>query len=176
MKKQIYVTRNLPDVYLVRDYLQGKGLPGEIRNENLFGAQGEVPVTSDTLPSLWTDEEHELTARELIQIHRDTGGADGVAALDAMHSDASPDAHRAMADLFEAADRLSRGVDGALLDRVRSDRDIVTASGPPFGIDPQVWQRIADLSGQLASAGARHEDDAVVATAAELRDLLRDLV
>ena len=176
MKKQVYVTRNLPDVYLVRDYLQSHGIDVEIRNENLFGAQGEVPVTSDTLPSLWADEEHELTARELIQIHRNTDGAEGVAALDAMHSDASPDAHRAMSDMFEAADRLTRGPDGELLDRVRADRDVVTASGAPFGIDPQVWQRIASLSGQLVSAGAQDDTDAVTATAAELRDLLRDLV
>ena len=176
MKKQVYVTRNLPDVYLVRDYLQANGIPVEIRNENLFGAQGEVPVTSDTLPSLWADEEHELTARELIQIHRNTGGAEGVAALDAMHSDATPEAHPAMSEMFEAADRLSRGADGALVDQVGRNRDVVTASAPPFGIEVGTWERLGALSGELVRASEQRDDDAVVATATELRDLLRDLV
>lgn len=176
MKKQVYVTRNLPDAYLVRDYLVSEGIPIEIRNENLFGAQGEVPVTADTLPSLWADEEHELLARTLIQTHRDTGGAEGVAALDAMDSDASPGAHAAMSSMFEAADRLTRGADGALVDQVHRDRDTVRASSPPFGVEPATWERIAALADQIVRAGAQGHDELVTATAVQLRDVLRDLV
>ena len=174
MKKQVYVTRNLPDVYLVRDYLQAEGIPVEIRNESLFGAQGEVPVTSDTLPSLWTEEEHEWQARELIQIHRNTDGAEGVAALDAMHSDASPEAQGAMSALFEAADRLTRGADGAQLDEVQRLGALIRGSTAPFGIESALWDRIGAHAAEVV--GTQGDDHAVVAAATRLRDLLRDLV
>lgn len=168
------MTRTLADVYLVRDYLASEGVPTEIRNEHLFGAQGEVPVTSDALPSLWADDELVLRARELIEIHRNTDGAEAAAALDAMDTDASPQAQGAMSALFEAADRLTRGADGAQLDEVQRLGALIRGSTAPFGIDPALWERIGALAVEVV--GAQGDDDAVVAAAGRLRDLLRDLV
>ena len=168
------MTRTLTDVYLVRDYLASEGVPTEIRNENLFGAQGEVPITSDSLPSLWAEDEIVLRARELIEIHRNTDGAEAVAALDAMQTDASPQAHGAMSALFEAADRLTRGADGAQLDEVQRLGVVVRGSSAPFGIEPALWARIGALAVEVVAAA--HDEDRLVATATQLRDLLRNLV
>lgn len=174
--QQVYVTRTLADVYLVRDYLAAEGVPTEIRNEHLFGAQGDVPVTSDSLPSLWADDDLVARARELIESHRAEGDEEGVAALAAMDTDASPHAQAAMSELFVAADRLTRGGNGAQIDQVQRNGDIVARSSAPFGIDPTLWQRLATLARDIVHA-AEHDDVAgVTAAAGELRDLLRDLV
>ena len=174
--QQVYVTRTLADVYLVRDYLAAEGVPTELRNEHLFGAQGDLPVTSDLLPSLWAQDDLVARARELIQAHRTDGDEEGVAALEAMDTDASPEAHAAMSELFVAADRLTRGGNGAHIDQVRRSTDIVTASAAPFGVEQALWDRVGALARNILHEAEHDHVAAVVAAATELRDLLRDLV
>lgn len=172
--QQVYVTRTLADVYLVREYLASEGVPTELRNEHLFGAQGEVPVTSDALPSLWADDDLVLRARELIEIHRTSDGSDAAAALAQMQTDESPEAHGAMSALFEAADQLSRRPDGAQVDEVQRLGSVIRGSTAPFGIEPGLWERTGALAAEVVAA--QGDDDRLVARATQLRDLLRDLV
>ena len=168
------MTRTLADVYLVRDYLASEGVRTEIRNEHLFGAQGEVPVTADALPSLWADDDLVARARELIEIHRSSDGADAAAALEQMQTDASPEAQGAMSSMFEAADQLTRVVKGAQVDEVQRLGAVITASSAPFGIEPALWERIGALADEVVAAHG--DEDRLVASATQLRDMLRDLV
>lgn len=170
------MTRTLADVYLVRDYLAAEGVPTEIRNEHLFGAQGELPVTSDLLPSLWAQDELFARARDLIEAHRDEGDEEGEAALAAMETEASPEAQAAMSELFVAADRLTRGGNGAQIEQVKRSSDIVTASAAPFGVEQALWDRVGALARHILHEAEHDHVAAVVAAATELRDLLRDLV
>ena len=170
------MTRTLADVYLVRDYLASEGVPTEIRNEHLFGAQGEIPVTSDALPSLWAEDALVLRARELIEIHRNTDGAEAAAALDALDTRAATAPHQTLSDLFDVADRLARGTDGALIDHARRLEAVIGGSAPPFGVEPLLWARAGELAQYIVGAAERGDDVNVRSTARELRDLLRVVV
>ena len=134
--QQVYVTRTLTDVYLVRDYLASEGVRTEI--------------------------------------HRNSDGADAAAALESVPADASPQAQGAMSALFDAAHQLARGPDGAQLDEVQRLGTVVRRSTAPFGIEPALWERIGALAVEVVAAAG--DDDLVVASATQLRDLLRDLV
>jgi hypothetical protein len=174
--QQVYVTRTLADVYLVRDYLAAEGVPTEIRNEHLFGAQGEVPVTSDALPSLWAQDDLVARARELIERHRSSNGAAAAAALDAMDTEESPAPQQTLSDLFDVADRLARGMDGQLIDQAGRLEAVISGSAPPFGVEPLLWVRAGELAQYIVGAAERGDSDNVRSTAGELRDLLRVVV
>jgi hypothetical protein len=174
--QQVYVTRTLADVYLVRDYLAAEGVQTEIRNEHLFGAQGEVPVTSDALPSLWAQDEDVPRARELIERHRSSDGSDAAAALDAMDTQEPTAPHTTLADLFDVADRLARRADGPLIDEASRLEAVISGSAPPFGVEPLLWIRAAELAQYIVGAAERGDSDNVRSTAGELRDLLRVVV
>jgi hypothetical protein len=174
--QQVYVTRTLADVYLVRDYLAAEGVPTEIRNEHLFGAQGEVPVTSDALPSLWAADDLVGRARELIERHRSSDGSAAAAALAAMDNEPTAAPQQTLGDLFDVADRLARGMDEALVDHASRLEAVISGSPPPFGVEPLLWNRAGELAQYIVGAAERDDHDSVRATAGDLRDLLRVVV
>ena len=63
---QAYVAQNLMQAHLIRGFLDSEGIFSVVRGEHLVAIQGEVPITMDTLPSIWVAEEDRERARELI--------------------------------------------------------------------------------------------------------------
>ncbi len=51
--KQVYVARNSNDANLLKGLLENEGIQSQVQGEWLFSLRGEVPMTSDTLPSVW---------------------------------------------------------------------------------------------------------------------------
>lgn len=64
---QAYVARNLAQAHLIKGFLDSEGIFAVVRGEHLVALQGEIPITMDTLPSIWVPEEDRVRARELIE-------------------------------------------------------------------------------------------------------------
>jgi hypothetical protein len=64
---QAYVARNLMQAHLIKGFLDSEGIFAVVRGEHLVALQGEIPITMDTLPSVWVPEEDRARARELIE-------------------------------------------------------------------------------------------------------------
>lgn len=63
---QAYVAADLMRAHLIKGFLDSEGIFSVVRGEHLMALQGEIPITVDTLPSIWvlgTDLRH---ARDLI--------------------------------------------------------------------------------------------------------------
>jgi len=53
---KLYVGGNQLDVYLLRDMLADEGIPSAVMGEGLAAGRGELPMTPDTMPSLWVGQ------------------------------------------------------------------------------------------------------------------------
>ncbi|MDQ3777112.1 MAG: DUF2007 domain-containing protein [Pseudomonadota bacterium] len=74
--KRVYTARHPIDAHLVRGLLEAAGIPAEVRGEVLFGARGELPMTEDTLPSVWVlDERAAGRALSIVHTHQEEGAA-----------------------------------------------------------------------------------------------------
>jgi len=97
---------------------------------------------------------------------------------DEADDDEAEGAHEAMGDLFVAADRLMHEPwDEGLAAELAEAAGRVSASPPPFGIEPVVWTQIQELGnivvGDLDAGGP---EDVVVTDTRTLRDVLRRYV
>ncbi|HYN98961.1 MAG TPA: DUF2007 domain-containing protein [Actinomycetota bacterium] len=63
---QAYVANSLAQAHLIKGFLDAEGIFAVVRGEHLVGIAGEIPVTMDTLPSIWVGEADRELARELI--------------------------------------------------------------------------------------------------------------
>ncbi|MFH2095754.1 MAG: DUF2007 domain-containing protein [Bacteroidota bacterium] len=54
--KKIYIAKHPTEAYLVKGLLESFHIPCEIRGESLFSIRGEIPITEDTLPTVWVDD------------------------------------------------------------------------------------------------------------------------
>jgi hypothetical protein len=63
--KQVYIAKDPTDAYLVKGMLEQYGVACQIRGEQLWNARGQLPLTTDTLPTLWVidDNKYEEAAR-----------------------------------------------------------------------------------------------------------------
>ncbi|MBZ0112440.1 MAG: DUF2007 domain-containing protein [Thermoanaerobaculia bacterium] len=52
------------EAYFVKDYLIAAGIEANVRGEHLFAIRGGVPLTEDTLPSVWLVYEEDLPAAQ----------------------------------------------------------------------------------------------------------------
>ena len=134
--QEVYTARTLAEAHLIRAALAEEGIPSEVRNEHVFSLRGEVPMTPDSMPSVWVDDD--VVARAEVAIARrgaDPGNAaalleqaDSLAEEDAADDEAADDqeaadeeddetgeaadevtdedAYAALSDLYVAADRL----------------------------------------------------------------------
>jgi len=85
----------------------------------------------------------------------ETAGADldGIDGIDGI--DGGEEAQVAMGDLFLAADRLQHVPwDKTLAADVRLAADAVTATLPPYGVEPAVWRRVQTMGGALAQSAS----------------------
>ncbi|MBW7990228.1 MAG: hypothetical protein FVQ84_09470 [Planctomycetes bacterium] len=51
--KQVYIADDPTEAHLVKGILEQYGISCEIRGEALWGARGQLPLTSETLPTIW---------------------------------------------------------------------------------------------------------------------------
>ena len=63
---QAYVANSLAQAHLIKGFLDAEGIFAVVRGEHLQGIAGEIPVTFDTLPSIWVGDGDRERARELI--------------------------------------------------------------------------------------------------------------
>ena len=74
--KRVYVSRNLSEAHIVCGMLNGAGIAAQVRGHYLAGGYGELPITSDTLPSVWIDDDEQAAAaRTLIADYERPGPA-----------------------------------------------------------------------------------------------------
>lgn len=61
-----YVAAGPMQAHLFQDLLAAEGIDAVIQGEDLFAMRGELPLTNDTLPSIWVREADFERARELV--------------------------------------------------------------------------------------------------------------
>jgi len=62
--RRVYVARHPTEAHFLKGLLASQGIEAEIRAEALFSARGELPVTSDTCPSVWVLDDSQLEELE----------------------------------------------------------------------------------------------------------------
>lgn len=87
-------------------------------------------------------------------------------------------AQAAMGDLFVAADRLMHEPgDDLVAAELGAAAALVDDSPPPYGIDPEMWERVRELAAAVvADLDEQADEDAVARDARVLRDVLRPWV
>jgi hypothetical protein len=55
--KQVYSARNEVDAQLVKGFLDERGIESVVQGAGLQNILGSIPMTPDTLPSIWVREE-----------------------------------------------------------------------------------------------------------------------
>ena len=51
--KKVYIAQGPIEGYLIKGFLEAQGIPAIVRGENRHAIRGGIPMTSDTLPSVW---------------------------------------------------------------------------------------------------------------------------
>ena len=51
--KQVFVAPTPTEAHLVKGVLETRGISSEVRGEALWGTRGAIPLTPDTLPTVW---------------------------------------------------------------------------------------------------------------------------
>jgi hypothetical protein len=91
----------------------------------------------------------------------------------------APDVTNVLSELFVAADKLRRSPrDGRAIGRAIEEAAIVIAMSPPYGFERGTWAKVGLRAGALRKVLEVDDpdDEAVVAAAEELRDLLHPMV
>jgi hypothetical protein len=65
--KRVHVASNPVEAQFLRAFLESAGIAATIRGEHLFGIRGGVPMTAETLPSVWVEDEDAERAERLVQ-------------------------------------------------------------------------------------------------------------
>jgi len=53
---KIFTAQHPTEAHLVKGLLETEGIVAEVQGERLFAVRGEVPITEDTLPTVWVDD------------------------------------------------------------------------------------------------------------------------
>ncbi|MBU0991068.1 MAG: DUF2007 domain-containing protein [Proteobacteria bacterium] len=54
--KKIFTAKHPTEAHMVKGLLESFNIPCQIRGESLFFIRGEIPITEDTLPTVWVDD------------------------------------------------------------------------------------------------------------------------
>ena len=69
--KKVYVAKNPVDAELLKALLDGEDIQAEMIGEFLYSCRGEVPISPDSLPSVWVvDDSDYEQADEIIRQYR----------------------------------------------------------------------------------------------------------
>ncbi len=63
---KLYIARDAMEAHYLRSVLAAEGIAAAVLGENLSTARGELPLTPDTLPSVWIDDEDMPRAQDLL--------------------------------------------------------------------------------------------------------------
>lgn len=58
--ERVYTASHPTDAYLLKGLLDAEGISAIIQGEALFGVRGEVPLSLDTLPTVWVLNDADL--------------------------------------------------------------------------------------------------------------------
>lgn len=76
--QRVYVARNVSEAHIVNGMLNAAGIKAEVRGHYLAGGYGELPMTADTLPSVWIDDAGQAAnAKALISEYERPGASKG---------------------------------------------------------------------------------------------------
>lgn len=50
---KLYTADNPIEAHLLRGFLEAHGIEALVQGDHLFGGRGEIPLTFDTLPTVW---------------------------------------------------------------------------------------------------------------------------
>ena len=73
--QRVFVARNLSEAHIVSGMLNAAGIGAEVRGHFLAGGYGELPMTSDTLPSVWVDDARLATDARGVIAEYERGGS-----------------------------------------------------------------------------------------------------
>lgn len=73
--QRVFVAHNLSEAHIVSGMLNGAGIGAQVRGHYLAGGYGELPITSDTLPSVWIDDATQGTAARGVIQEYERGGS-----------------------------------------------------------------------------------------------------
>ena len=77
--QRIFVARNVTEAHIVSGMLNAAGIKAEVRGQYLAGGYGELPITVETMPSVWIgDPAQSANARSLIAEYERPTTAKGV--------------------------------------------------------------------------------------------------
>jgi len=63
---KLYTGRDSMDAHFVRAQLEAHGIPATVMGENLSFARGDLPMTLETLPSVWVNQQHSEEAKQIV--------------------------------------------------------------------------------------------------------------
>jgi hypothetical protein len=74
--QRIFVARNLSEAHIVSGMLNASGIAAFVRGQYLTSGYGELPISSDTLPSVWLEDaqQAELARRVIADYERPAHG------------------------------------------------------------------------------------------------------
>ena len=76
--QRIFVAHNVSEAHIVCGMLNASGIKAEVRGHYLAGGYGELPMTSDTLPSVWIEDNTQAAnAKVLVAEYERPGGGKG---------------------------------------------------------------------------------------------------
>ena len=76
--QRIFVARNVSEAHIVSGMLNAAGITAEVRGHYLAGGYGELPISADTLPSVWIADMTQIAnARSLIAEYERPGSGKG---------------------------------------------------------------------------------------------------
>ena len=65
--QKVFTAQHPTEAHLVKGLLESAGIAAEVQGEPLFSARGGLPMTGDTLPSVWVLDDEQLDeARQVI--------------------------------------------------------------------------------------------------------------
>lgn len=65
--RQVHIAQTLAEAHIIKGVLDAEGIASVVRGEHLVGIQGEIPVTADTLPSVWVPDSDAERASQLVE-------------------------------------------------------------------------------------------------------------
>ena len=58
--KRVHVASDPVEAQFVKAFLESAGIAAVVRGEHLFALRGGLPMTAETLPSVWIEDEEDL--------------------------------------------------------------------------------------------------------------------
>jgi hypothetical protein len=72
--RRVFVARNVSEAHIVSGTLNAAGIAAQVRGHYLASGYGELPITADTMPSVWIEDERQWSlARTVIDDYERPG-------------------------------------------------------------------------------------------------------